>query len=153
MRPLKAKLRLLHLLGTFWNFLAIFAFLAELNNSKHFEPYLIFKIFLVFLALQPWKGHKAKIFGLLWYILENPIKWPSQKKMVPPYCILVSYQPVADCYNNMTNGRNNPRMWSRIGHCISLLVILIAIVNLSVMIFYWGLAQIRPGSLANEFTK
>ena len=36
---------------------------------------------------------------------------------------------------------------------IALLVILIAIVNLSVMIFYWGLAQIRPGSLANEFTK
>ena len=38
LRPLKAKLGELQVFGSFWNFLAIFAFLAELDNSKHFEP-------------------------------------------------------------------------------------------------------------------
>ena len=42
LRPLKAKLRIIEAFGTFWQFLAIFAFLAELDNSKHFEPYLFF---------------------------------------------------------------------------------------------------------------
>ena len=64
LRPLKAKLGALHLFGTFWQFLAIFAFLAELDNSKHFEPYLFFWPLWPFLALRPLWPSKAKISGL-----------------------------------------------------------------------------------------
>ena len=65
LRPLKAKLSLLRAFGVFWQFLAIFAFLAELGNSKHFEPYLFFWPFRPFLALRPLWPSKAKNSGLL----------------------------------------------------------------------------------------
>ena len=68
LRPLKAKLRIIEAFGTFWQFLAIFAFLAELDNSKHFEPYFFFGLVWPFSALWPWKGPKAKMTGLLRYI-------------------------------------------------------------------------------------
>ena len=48
LRPLKAKLRIIEAFGTFWQFLAIFAFLAELDNSKHFEPYFFLALFGLF---------------------------------------------------------------------------------------------------------
>ena len=64
LRPLKAKLRIIEAFGTFWQFLAIFAFLAELDNSKHFEPYLFFWPLRPFLALQPLWPSKAKKSGL-----------------------------------------------------------------------------------------
>ena len=64
LRPLKTKLSVLQAFGFFWQLLAIFAFLAELDNSKHFEPYLFFWPLRPFLALQPLWPSKAKKSGL-----------------------------------------------------------------------------------------
>ena len=80
MRPLKAKLGALHLFGTFWQFLAIFAFLAKLDNSKHFEPYLFFWPFWPFLVLRPLWPSKAKNFGLYQYNQAIFIIWANKKK-------------------------------------------------------------------------
>ena len=41
-------MRIIEAFGTFWQFLAIFAFLAELDNSKHFEPYFFLALFGLF---------------------------------------------------------------------------------------------------------
>ena len=55
LRPLKAKFSVIQAFGFFWQFLAIFAFLAELGNFKHFEPNFFFEKNRQFGDLAPWK--------------------------------------------------------------------------------------------------
>ena len=63
MYHLKAKLGELQVFGSFWNFLAIFAFLTEIDNSKHFEPYLhILFTFLAFFGLVAFMAFKDQNF-------------------------------------------------------------------------------------------